>query len=75
MVTNKELLQQKVQRINEKTKLDLRLSQTDNEGQCFLESNEKVLFDSMECYRSEDEMFEYLSGFEDAIDYFKKQEA
>jgi len=70
-ITNKEIIENQLRRINEKCKLDLQL-QTGSDNECYLSSNDHVLFSNMECYRSEDEMIEYLCGFEDAIGYFAK---
>ena len=73
MVTNKELLLNMVKRINEKTDMDIVLEGSDDE--LFLASADNVLFENMEMYRTEDQMFEYLAGLEDAIDYFQRQKA
>lgn len=71
MVTNRELLQDKVKRINEKTNMDLSIEGYNDE--LYLASENNVLFENMEVYRTEDQMFEYLAGLEDAIDYFQRQ--
>lgn len=71
-ITNKELLLNMIKRINEKTDMDFVLEGSGDE--LFLaSSNNNVLFDSMEFYKTEEQMIEYLEGLEDAIDYFIKQ--
>lgn len=73
MVTNRELLLNMVKRINEKTNMDLSIEGYNDE--LYLVSGNNVLFENMEVYRTEDQMFEYLAGLEDAIDYFQRQKA
>lgn len=71
-ITNKELLLNMIKRINEKTDMDFVLEGSGDE--LFLASSDNnVLFDSMEFYKTEEQMIEYLEGLEDAIDYFIKQ--
>lgn len=71
-ITNKELLLNMIKRINEKTDMDFVLEGSGDE--LFLaSSNNNVLFDTMVCYRTGEQMIEYLEGLEDAIDYFIKQ--
>lgn len=71
-ITNKEIISDQLKRINEKTDMDFVLEGSGDE--LFLASSDNnVLFDSMECYRTEEQMIEYLAGLEDAIDYFIKQ--
>lgn len=71
-ITNKEIINNQLKRINEKTDMDFVLEGSGDE--LFLaSSNNNVLFDSMEFYKTEEQMIEYLAGLEDAIDYFIKQ--
>ena len=71
-ITNKEIINNQLKRINEKTDMDFVLEGSDDE--LFLASSDNnVLFDSMEFYKTEEQMIEYLEGLEDAIDYFIKQ--
>ena len=71
-ITNKEIINNQLKRINEKVDMDFVLEGSGDE--IFLaSSNNKVLFDSMEFYKTEEQMIEYLEGLEDAIDYFIKQ--
>ena len=71
-ITNKEIISNQLKRINEKIDMDFVLEGSDDE--LFLASSDNnVLFENMEMYRTEDQMFEYLAGLEDAIDYFIKQ--
>ena len=71
-ITNKEIINNQLKRINEKVDMDFVLEGSDDE--LFLaSSNNNVLFDSMEFYKTEEQMIEYLEGLEDAIDYFIKQ--
>ena len=71
-ITNKELLLNKIKRINEKADIDLVLEGSGDELSIASADN-NVLFENMDQYRTEDQMFEYLAGLEDAIDYFIKQ--
>lgn len=73
-ITNKEIIQNQLNRINRKLSTDFSLT-TENDETCYLQSNRQVLFENMECYRSEEQMIEYLAGMEDAIDYFQRQKA
>lgn len=71
-ITNKEIINNQLKRINEKVDMDFVLEGSDDE--LFLASSDNnVLFDSMEFYKTEEQMIEYLAGMEDAIDYFIKQ--
>lgn len=71
-ITNKEIISNQLKRINEKVDMDFVLEGSGDE--LFLASSDNnVLFDSMEFYKTEEQMIEYLEGIEDAIDYFIKQ--
>ena len=71
-ITNKEIITNQVKRINEKVSAAFSVGKDNTEKYLFLQSD-KPIFDSMECYRTEEQMIEYLEGMEDAIDYFQKQ--
>ena len=74
MITSEELLLNKIKRINEKADIDLVLEGSGDELSIASTDN-NVLFENMDQYRTEDQMFEYLAGLEDAIDYFTRKEA
>ena len=71
-ITNKEVINKKLKRINKKVSMSFNLNANSTGEYLFLQS-EKPIFESMECYRTEEQMIEYLAGMEDAIDYFQKQ--
>lgn len=71
-ITNKEIINNQLKRINEKTDMDIVLEGSGDELS-LASSNNNVLFDTMVYYRTGEQMFEYLAGLEDAIDYFIKQ--
>ena len=69
MVTNKEVINKTLKRINKKVDMAFNLN-TDSTGEYLFLQSEKPIFESMECYRTEEQMIEYLAGIEDAIEYF-----
>lgn len=73
-ITNKEIITNQVKRINKKFSATFSVGK-DNTGKYLFLQSEKPIFESMECYRTEEQMIEYLAGMEDAIDYFQRQKA
>ena len=71
-ITNKEIITNQVNRINEKVDMEFNLN-TDETGEYLFLESERPIFENMEVYRTEEQMIEYLAGMEDAIDYFIKR--
>ena len=78
-ITNREILQNQVRRIKEKTGSNLELHFTRKFVYLYEEKEEGVFenfaFGSANANRTPAQMIEYLAGLEDAIDYFQKQKA
>ena len=71
MVTNKELLLNKVKRINEKANKDVRLGKSNGTFYLYEMHNGTEFpspFESHTTFRTSAQMIEYLAGLEDAID-------
>lgn len=73
-ITNKEIINNQVKRINKKVSATFIVGKDVTGEYLFLQSD-KPIFENMECYRTEEQMIEYLAGMEDAIDYFQRQKA
>lgn len=76
-ITNREILQNQVRRIKEKTGSNLELHFTRKFVYLYEVKEEGVFenfaFGSANANRTPAQMIEYLAGLEDAIDYFQKQ--
>jgi hypothetical protein len=71
-ITNKEIINNQVKRINEKAKTDLRLGRKNGTWYLYTSSNGTEFppypFSQVNTHRTSAQMIEYLEGLEDAID-------